>query len=88
MYHNRKVRLRLNLNEMFDEFPATFVATKEVGETKGKNYIYILLFSMKFPTEKQRANYVWTFLNRINMPFSYIATQIFNATIMKAQPPP
>ena len=36
MYHNRKVRLRLNLNEMFDEFPATFVATKEVGETKGK----------------------------------------------------
>ena len=88
MYHNRKVRLQLNLNEMFDEFPATFVATKEVGETKGKNYIYILLFSMKFPTEKQRANYVWTFLNRINMPFSYIASQNFNATIMKVQPSP
>ena len=66
---------------MFYEFPATFVATKEVGETKGKNYIYILLFSMKFPTEKQRANYVWTFLNRTNN-----ASQYFNATIMKVQP--
>ena len=57
-YVSQWKRLQLNLNEMFDEFPATFVATKEVGETKGKNYIYILLFSMKFPTEKQRANYV------------------------------
>ena len=38
---------------MFDEFPAIFVATKEVDETKGKNYIYILLFSMKFPTKNQ-----------------------------------
>ena len=66
---------------MFYEFPATFVATKEVGETKRKNYIYILLFSMKFPTEKQRANYVSTFLNRTNS-----ASQYFNATIMKVQP--
>ena len=54
----RKKPSQKNLKEMFDEFTATFVATKEVGETKGKNYIYILLFSMKFPTEKQRANYV------------------------------